>query len=434
MLDRIVIINDDGAQSGGAAAVAIASARLLAGRGIPVTFVSGEGSADPELSIPGIDLVRLDGAHIMSGARGSAALRGLYNPGTRGAVCNWIKTRDTPGTVYHLHNWHKVLSPAIFGALGEVAPRLVMTAHDYFLACPNGGYFLYPRGVECEVVPGSIRCLATSCDRRHYGHKLWRFARHQLRRSLFEFSGTEATLLAVHEGMVPYLRRAGIPSRVIRTLRNPVTPWRAERVQAERNTDIFFIGRLEKDKGVDLLARAARQAGVRLRVIGEGPLALVLAEQHPEIDLLGWRPRVEIAALVAEARLVVVPTRWRETFGLVAIEALMSGIPVIASQTGLISGEIVAQGFGLACDPYDESALAGAIRQLARDDELVRLMSHRAFAGARQLAPTPEAWCDELIALYEGKLRVLAFGAEAASAGREPTVSTNHIATRPGTW
>jgi len=404
MLERVVVINDDGLGRGGAAAMALTSVRLLAQRGIQVTLVSGDGSVEPGLPALGVDVVPLNGIPIMTGARGSAALRGLFDGKTLRALRDWIAVHDTPRTVYHLHNWHKVLSPSIFEALLPVASRLLMTAHDYFLVCPNGGYFHYPRGRECDLVPGSIRCLAASCDRRHYGHKLWRFARHQVRRSLFDLTATQATVIAVHEGMVPYLRRADVAEDVISVLRNPVTPWRTTRVSAERNKDVFFVGRLEKDKGVDLLARAARRAGARLRVVGDGPLRQTLAEEYPEVELLGWRSANQIAALAAEARMVVVPTRWRETFGLVALEALMSGIPVIASRFCLISDEIVRHRFGLACDPLDEVALVGAIKELAGDDDLVREISCRAFTLARGLAPTPTEWCDDLINSYEHKL------------------------------
>src|SRR5260221_13489918 len=98
------------------------------------------------------------------------------------------------------------------------------------------------------------------------------------------------------------------------------------------------------------------------------------------------------------------PTRWRETFGLVGIEALLSGIPVIVSRFSLISEEIVRHGFGLSCDPYDEAALADAIAALDRDDHRGREISCRAFSGARMLAPTPEQSCNDLLRIYESTL------------------------------
>ena len=412
-LDRVVVINDECVERGGAAGIALSSVRSLRRLEIPVTFLCGDDGANPELEQLGVDVVPLGGRHIMNGMRGAAAARGLFDRTTLSAIRGWIDTNDTAGTVYHLHNWHKVLSPSIFAALSGLGSRLLVSAHDYFLACPNGGFFHYPRGHICALTPASAACVLSSCDRRHYGHKLWRLARHQVRRAVFDLGSTPATIIAVHDGMIPYLQRAGIPARSIRVLRNPVTPWRSARVAAESNRDVFFVGRLEKDKGVDLLARAARRAGARLRIIGDGPLRQELSRDHPEVELLGWRSRQEIGDLIGEARMLVVPTRWPETFGLVSVEALTSGLPVIMSRFSLISGEVVRLGLGLACDPHDEAELAAAIRRFGEDDSEVKSFSHRAFADARQLAPTPERWCADLIGLYEDALQrsaELAFG------------------------
>jgi glycosyltransferase involved in cell wall biosynthesis len=408
ILQRVVVINDDSIESGGAASIALASAKLLRQRNIPVTFLSGDSGSNSELRELGVDVVSLGGMHIMEGARGAAAVRGIFNARTRAALDHWINVHDTDGTAYHLHNWHKVLSPSVFSALRRVASRLTMSAHDYFLACPNGGYFNYPQQRPCELTPLGGRCVCTSCDRRHYVHKLWRVARHQVRQRLFDLRDTQAIVLAVHEGMVPYLRRARIAANAIRVLRNPVTPWRNTRIAAERNREVFFIGRLEEDKGVDLLANAARRANVPLRIIGDGPLAARLARDHREVTLMGRRSRDQIAELIGGARMVVVPTRWRETFGLVAFEALMSGVPVILSQYSLAADEVVQLGLGLSCDPHDEDRLTAAIARLSADDIGVREISCRAFSEARKLAPTLEEWGDSLMTLYESRVQMSA--------------------------
>jgi glycosyltransferase involved in cell wall biosynthesis len=403
-LDRVVLINDDAAERGGAAVIALTSARLLHARRIPVTILSGSVDVDPELKALGIEVEVLDGRHILEGSRAAAGVRGLFDPTTQARLAEWIAANDTPGTVYHLHNWHKVLSPSVFGVLRRVAHRLVISAHDYFLVCPTGGYFDYSKGAACELAPGSWRCLAAACDRRRYAHKLWRVARHWTRQRLLDLNGSGATVLAVHDAMVPVLARAGIAAQVIRVLRNPVTPWSRTRVPAEQNRELFFVGRLDGDKGADLLARAARRAGGVLRIVGDGPLAASIARDNPDAQLLGWRTREQIAQLIGSARLVVSPTRCRETFGLVPLEALMSGIPVILSGLFPTSDEVARRDFGVVCDPFDERGLAATIAELLQDDQRVRQMSLRGFAEARALAPTPEQWCDELLALYLSRI------------------------------
>jgi glycosyltransferase involved in cell wall biosynthesis len=402
-LERVVVINDDSVESGGAAGIALASIRQLCARAIPVTMLTGDAGANADLAHLGVDVVSLGGRHILEGNRASAAFRGLYSARTAELLGRWIEANDTPGTVYHLHNWHKVLSAAAFVPLRKVASRLVLSAHDYFLTCPNGGYFHYPRGEICNRTPLGAACLLASCDKRHYGHKLWRVARGAVRQRVFNLADTEATVLAVHEGMRPLLERGGVRPDAIGLLRNPVSPWRSARVSAEGNKTFLFVGRLEEDKGVRILALAARRAGVPLRIIGTGPLAETLRRDFPEIEMCGWRTKAEIAELARDARALVMPSRWRETFGLVALEAAMSGIPVIGSRAALITEDLLRLGIGIGCEPEVDS-LAYALSTISSDNRAVATMSQKGFTTARLLAPTPADWCNGLIALYRRKL------------------------------
>jgi glycosyltransferase involved in cell wall biosynthesis len=221
-----------------------------------------------------------------------------------------------------------------------------------------------------------------------------------VRHRTLDLTKSEARVVAVHETMAPLLARGPIAAASVRVLRNPVMPWRKTRVPVENNADVFFVGRLDGDKGAHLLARAAERIGARLRLMGDGPLASEIARLCPRAELLGWRSRSEIGELIATARMIVSPTVNREPFGLVALEALMSGVPVIVAQNSPFAGEIVGRGLGLACDPHDEHSLTGAITALAYDDLLVRRMSLQAMSEARRLAPTPAQWCDGLLSLY----------------------------------
>jgi glycosyltransferase involved in cell wall biosynthesis len=403
-IERVVVINDDSVPSGGAAGIMLASIRQLRAREVPVTLLTGDDGSNPELAALGVDVVSLGGRHILEGGRVEAAVRGLYSRKTAQLLHEWIDAHDTPGTIYHLHNWHKVLSAAAFVPLRQVAPRLVLSAHDYFLACPNGGFYHYPQGRVCNLKPLGGRCVASACDKRNYAHKLWRVARGTLREMLFSFRHTPATVLAVHDGMIPLLERGGIGRHCIEVLRNPVTPWRTSRVAAEQNGTFLFVGRLEEDKGVTLLAQAARRSKLPVRMVGTGPLAAQLQRDFPELEMTGWKSQKEIAQLCREARALVMPSRWRETFGLAALEAAMSGIPVIASRATLISEDLERLGVGIACEADNLDALAQAMTRLAHDDLAAARLSYRGAEHARALAPTPGAWGEALVKVYKRKL------------------------------
>jgi glycogen(starch) synthase len=134
---------------------------------------------------------------------------------------------------------------------------------------------------------------------------------------------------------------------------------------------LVTVGRLVAEKGYDVLLDALiglRDEGVRavLDVVGEGPDAVALATRAAplgdDVTFHGARSRDEIAALLARAHALVVPSR-REGLGMVALEALAVGCPVIASATGGLI-ELVGDGDGALVPPGDPAALADALRRL----------------------------------------------------------------------
>ena len=404
-LDRVVVINDISMSKGGATGVALKCVQAARAVGVAVTFFTGDNGEGLAGAEEGVEVIGLGNPHILEGPRLAAAGRGLYNVEAARRLASWIARYDTPSTVYHVHGWSKILSPAIFAPLARVGPRLLIHAHDYFLACPNGGFYDYRKGLVCARQPNSVSCLATNCDRRSYAQKAWRAVRHASLGWNLPKSG-QASLVAVHEGMIPLLARGGYERARIQVLRNPVTAWTDERIRAEENALFCFVGRLDEDKGADLAARAAALAGVRIRFIGTGPLEGRIAELNPEAELCGWQPRERIGALCRDGRALIFATRWRETFGLAALEGAGSGLPLVMSDSVLLSGELEVAGIALRFPTGDADVLAGALKQLAADDQAVARMSETAYREALSFCLADEEWSARLVAMYGDAARV----------------------------
>lgn len=424
-LRHVVVINDASVAKGGATGLALLSARLLATRGLKVTYISGDDGTDfPLADTAGVAHVALGGRHIAQAPKGAAAAVGLYNTEARARLSRWIVENDTADTVYHLHGWSKILSPAVFPALRPVSNRVVAHAHDFFLACPNGAFQDYQRDKLCHRVPLGPRCLTTHCDKTSYARKLWRSARSGLLTHLLGDFPPFARLLLIHENMKPFLEFApALHGRAI-TLRNPVEALLSERAQAEINERFVFLGRVEAEKGVLDAAAAARRANVPLDVVGDGPALEDLKRGFPEVRCHGWQDRPGAAAVLRNARAVLMPTRYPEPFGLVAVEASWSGLPVIATQHAFIGQELAAAGLGIACETRDTSLFADALRSLAdMPSETMRRLSERAFGRSLPLANTPAVWADKLVAHYEALLEGGRSGDAPMAAGpdQEPT-------------
>jgi len=402
---RVVIISDLSEARDGPSTIAMKNVRALLGGGVPVTYFCGDFGRNQDLLDQGVEIYPVGNNDLRSSSVASAALKGLYNATAAQRLRSLIASHDTPETLYHVHNWSKILSPSIFAVLRPVMHRVILSAHDYFLACPNGGYFNFRTGTPCALTPLSVSCITSNCDRRSPVEKAWRILRDLERRLFLDLSRSRVTVLAVHEGMVELLKRGGISSDSIEVLRNVVEPWCDHRVAAEVNSEFLFVGRLEHDKGVLLLAEAARKAGVVVTFAGEGALASEIAAKFPEARLAGFQDRQGLRDIAKKARCLVIPTGSRETFSLVAYEAIASGIPVIISDFAATRDEIVGEGVGISCNPYHLGALSQALIDMKTDNARIAEMSARGFASRDRMTLSPDKWRRRLYELYRLQLQ-----------------------------
>lgn len=158
---------------------------------------------------------------------------------------------------------------------------------------------------------------------------------------------------------------------------------------------LLCLGRLDQVKGFDVALRAfARLApawpATRLVLAGDGPartrleeLAAQLELAPPRVVFRGWVAPEAVAAEINEASLVLMPSRWEEPFGLVAVETALMGRPLIASRIGGLR-EIVSEGeTGLLVPPEDPAGLADATASLLREPDRARAMGSAARTRAQ---------------------------------------------------
>jgi teichuronic acid biosynthesis glycosyltransferase TuaC len=145
----------------------------------------------------------------------------------------------------------------------------------------------------------------------------------------------------------------------------------------------MFVGRFALDKGADLFADAVDGADGWLGVmIGNGPLRDQIVERHPGIVMVGFIPSGEVSDWLRSADVVVVPSR-REGLGLVAIEALASGVPVVAAATGGLIETVDHERNGLLVDPANTRAIVAALTRLADDAVRTQFGAHGPLSVAR---------------------------------------------------
>lgn len=156
---------------------------------------------------------------------------------------------------------------------------------------------------------------------------------------------------------------------------------------------VLFVGRLIKNKGVDVLLDALSHVhGVTTTVIGDGPQAQALRDRAARTGLnvrfMGERKRSEVEAAMLSHDVLVVPSRrgWfgrEEGMPRVIVESWSCGLPVIASRVGGIP-QALAEGGGILVVPGDVVDLARAIHKVAEDASLLRRLRDEATTAAER--------------------------------------------------
>jgi glycosyltransferase involved in cell wall biosynthesis len=199
-----------------------------------------------------------------------------------------------------------------------------------------------------------------------------------------------------------YVRSFGVRGELIEHAPNAVDASAFAAAAADRagraECTFLYVGRLDLEKGLDVLLRAFREVPGRLVLVGTGSEEAALhALADGRVRFAGALSQRDVPAAYAEADVFVLPSR-SEPWGMVLNEAAAAGLPLVATEEVGAARDLVADGEnGFRVRSGDERALARALRRLAEDEQF-RL---RAGARSRELVArfTPEAWADGVAAL-----------------------------------
>jgi glycosyltransferase involved in cell wall biosynthesis len=401
---RIIIVSDHGTVIGGAAKVALVSALALVERGHEVHFVCATEPA-PAVRDAKIHVHNLEQPDVWSERNPlRAAARGIWNRAAARYLHGLLADFDPGDSILHFHQWTKALSPSVIGAAAAAAVPCVFTMHDYFLFCPNGIYFDHALRRPCQRRPLSIACICAGCDSHSRAHKAVRVIRQLRSNAALRRIGQPLNLIHV-SSFSRELARTQFPATTRHfILPNTTSLPKLTPVNVRDNRAFVYIGRFTPEKGPVLFARAAFEAMVPAIFQGEGPEEGLITEANPYAELRSWSSQTEVDALLQQARALVFPSLWHETSGLVVLESLSKGVPVICSE-GTGAADWVKDGInGFLIKAGDVPGLRTRLSQIAADDDLAAYLGSQAFFRFWQEAPTLEDYADRLETIYHAVL------------------------------
>jgi glycosyltransferase involved in cell wall biosynthesis len=329
-----------------------------------------------------------------------------------------------------------VFAPSVGGietVSALIAPEFIKAGHEVILITHTKEQDSIERPYEVIRRPGARRLigLVRWCDVYFQNnisltyawpllliHRPWVIAHHtwigqyqgernfkaRVKRILLRF-GTNATISHPVAGDIP------VPSIIVG---NPYSAavFKA-RPEIPRDRELAYLGRLVSDKGVDMIIKSmvqlrARGLNPRLTIIGSGSEEPELRRLVREFDLegqvefTGSKAPADIARLLNAHQVLVVPSRWPEPFGIVALEGLASGCVVVASAAGGLTAVVGRCGITFALG--DQAELTDAIERVLTRPQLREQLRHGVEAHLRQFEPATVA--GKYLAVFQRALKL----------------------------
>ncbi|MFF7757675.1 glycosyltransferase [Streptomyces griseorubiginosus] len=335
-------------------------------------------------------------------AKAALPLRVPWNAAVRSELADRLRA-ERPDVV-HVHNVFPLLSPAVLAACADAGVPAVATLHNYTQICPPGT--LQRDGRPCTECVGSTPLPAV----RHGCYRGSRLATVPLAVSLSAnrrrwWSGVER-FLCISGAQRDVLVNAGMPAERLAVKHNFVPDPDARRTDTGEH--VLYLGRLAEAKGVRLLMAAWDEiaagggVGVPLVIAGTGPLEAEVsawAAGRDDVRWVGLLDTAECQKAIARSVAVVAPSTWLEAFGLVVVEAMAAGVPVVAAGHGAFV-ELVEDGVtGLLHRPGESASLASGIRRIAAEPDRNRAMGEAARRRYEQ-GFSPAVGLDRLVEEY----------------------------------
>ncbi len=386
--------------NGGAGKVALESAQALTDHVDHVYVFSAVGEI-PE-TMKGRDrltVISLGQSKVTERPAREAIWDGLWNREAQAKFHTLLDSLHPSDTVVHLHSWRDALTASPIAVAINRGFKVLVTCHDFGLACPLAGFFDEKDRTICHQTGMGIGCITKSCTGGSFIKKSWFVARHgiQVRKGRIPSAVKHFAFVSKFSEQIlsPYL-----PTEAKRHfVANPISAEHRPKAEPATSDSFVYIGRFSPEKAPDVAAAATHVAGVPIKFVGIGPLGDRLQQLNPEAELMGWRPPHEVTEILRGSRALIFPSIWYETQGMVVNEAAANGIPVIVSDCTAAVDTIVNLGHGLKFKAGSIEDLVEKITALKSDD-LVTQLSQTGYDAFWASPPTIESHAEELMKVY----------------------------------
>ena len=278
--------------------------------------------------------------------------------------------------IVHMNNINFQLTPSIIYAVKKRNIPLVQTVHDYQMICPNHLLYSFNETKPCDrCIKGSKwNCVKYNCIHNSKIKSLLGVIEAKLYSFLKTYKKVDLYICPSRFLENKLIYSSDIYSGKTFTIHNFIEKNNISIKEDNENPYVLFVGRLSKEKGVELLANTAKLLpDINFVVAGSGPDDEVL-KNIPNITLKGFVGGCELAELMANAKLLIAPSVCYENNPLSILESLSMGVPVVTMNYGGMA-ELVEDGkTGALVSERAPEFVAEAVKKCFDDEEYYKTL------------------------------------------------------------
>ncbi|MEN9855353.1 MAG: hypothetical protein RLZZ157_479 [Pseudomonadota bacterium] len=286
-----------------------------------------------------------------------------------------ILVRSVRPDLVHIHNFFPLLSPAFHVGAKRAGAAVVQTLHNFRLLCSNGLFLR--NGKVCEKCQFQTNLWAV-VHRCYKDSTLGSLAVKQMQDVLKSPQWIDSVdrFIALTEFSRQKFLNGGLPADKLVVKPNFVALGDWDRNEPRRG--MLFVGRVSKEKGVDLVIKAAlRFPSEHFTIIGDGPLKDQLQTLAPaNVSFTGQLSNELTLKAMRKAKVLLFPSICFETFGLTIIEAYSNGLPVVASALGATSEIVIDGQTGFTFKSNDVEDLCRALDVVLRHPDFSNIQNN----------------------------------------------------------
>ena len=388
---KVLHVNEHLARKGGVETYMLSLLPMLPDYGVSPTFVYAKGDASiftPSISVPGIHKT------------------GFKNDAPSQKHMESVLSQEKPDVI-HIHNMQNLGVLRACLSYGST----VMTAHDYRTVCPASTFFYKRTREECKRTCGP-GCFTTTLTKHCLTPRL-NYASYYYKRArwITKHANRFSHVIAPSHGAQKRLLEAGFNQDKMSVLPYfcPLEPTSKPRPVPEKIT-MTFIGRIAPNKGHEYFVEALGQLPENVHGVMVGSFtppneALIdeLAQKFGckhRLSLRKWATRPEVIEILDQTTVFIFPSLWPETLGIVGIEALSRGVPVVASDIGGVREWLEDGVNGHLVQPKQPGQIRDAVLKIIeKKDTLIAYGENGIKTVRERFLPTQHT--SQLVQLYE---------------------------------